>query len=689
MKKIYVLFLTAAVYSGISAQQMEFRLLPDDASRLYDVNSDGKAIFSRGYYDYVAQTTTFGESGVEATNKFNNLGDVAGDMDFVAEDGSSLGQAAYRKNGVWTAIGYFPGDIPGNSWFSSSKAISENSKYVTGQISVGVSGSYPFIYNTETNTLTKLTNGDDLWEYGRGSGINDAGYVAGFVDREDIYNTGTFWVPAYFDPTGNLHYIDLTTTNMQPGEANDISNSGIVAGYKGNKAFIYNINTSEYKSFDPPTGFSSVSFTSVSENGVAVGFAGEFPNRETVIYHPSLGNNPILLKDVLTQNNLTIGTYDDKLGTGMGISSDGNWVAGFGNVEGAPFFAKGWMANFKGLLLDSNDCKILVPDNIVTTIDNPTQSSKIINYTAELNCQSSSSAGLTMVMVKGLASGSAFPIGTTDVVYHLVDADGKVHYTASFKVTVNDLYCTSVPYWGGGMYDSITKVQYAGIDNSSAVGTGVPAEYFLDKVAEVRQGETKPLNIEALTSGATEKISLFIDWNQNGLFTDAGEMYEVGDVTSTFDENWNETPATISKDITTPVGALLGTTRMRIVMKYGNNTDTYVTNPCDTTEAGDFLMGQTEDYMVNVKEYLATDNPTLKAFSYYPNPVTDILNISSTNNISSVSVYSADGKLISNQSYSAKSTTIKSDLSKLKTGIYLVKANLTDGSQKDLKIIKK
>ena len=72
---------------------------------------------------------------------------------------------------------------------------------------------------------------------------------------------------------------------------------------------------------------------------------------------------------------------------------------------------------------------------------------------------------------------------------------------------------------------------------------------------------------------------------------------------------------------------------------------------------------------------------------FYPNPVNDILNLSSEKNISSVSIYSTDGKIMFDGVY--KDNAIKLDLSKLKAGVYMVKANLNDGSQKNLKVIKK
>lgn len=347
MRKIYLvsLSLVLTVFSFLSAQETSLRVLEGMGTRLFDINDSGNALHAGGYYDYASNTSTSMEPEAYATNRLNNAGDVAGKMPFLANDGSNLDQAAFRKNGIWNAIGYFPGDVPGNSWFGGANSISENSKFVTGQISVGVTGSYPFIYDTETNTLTKLTDGDDLWLYGRGQGVNDAGYVSGFVDREDIFNTGTFWVPAYFDPSGNLHYIDFDTPEY--GEAADINNAGQIVGYKGNKAFFYDITTGEYLSFGATEDYSDPKFTSISENGIAIGYAGGLGGRDVIIYHQGLAK-PILLKDYLISQGVNITTFDGTLGTGMGISPDGHFICGFDNA--APvFFAAGWVVYLEGV----------------------------------------------------------------------------------------------------------------------------------------------------------------------------------------------------------------------------------------------------------------------------------------------------------------------------------------------------
>jgi hypothetical protein len=309
-----------------------------------------------------------------------------------------------------------------------------------------------------------------------------------------------------------VHYIG----DLGYGEAADINDAGQVVGYKDGKPFIYNINTGVYKSFNVPAGYDSAVFSSISENGIAVGYAGQAGNREVIIYHPSLSSNPVFLKDILTSQNVAVTTFDGKLGTAMGISSNGNFIAGFDNSI-PPFFAAGWAVNLNNLLLSSNDCSITCPDNIQTTIASPSETSVVVNYTLPVTCGSSSSSGLQTVLVSGYESGSQFPIGVTNVVHNLVDADGKIVYVCSFQVTVNDVYCSTTPTWG---VDSITKVQFAGIDNTSDPYSSQANEYYLDKVGEVYQGSQYPITIEANTNGGYDYATVFVD----GIKTEALQM---------------------------------------------------------------------------------------------------------------------------------------------------------------------
>ena len=74
------------------------------------------------------------------------------------------------------------------------------------------------------------------------------------------------------------------------------------------------------------------------------------------------------------------------------------------------------------------------------------------------------------------------------------------------------------------------------------------------------------------------------------------------------------------------------------------------------------------------------------AFRHYPNPVKDVLNLSSVNEISSVAVYNMLGQQVLAKEVNAAETTV--DMSKLADGAYIV--NVTAGnSVKTIKVVKK
>jgi hypothetical protein len=89
---------------------------------------------------------------------------------------------------------------------------------------------------------------------------------------------------------------------------------------------------------------------------------------------------------------------------------------------------------------------------------------------------------------------------------------------------------------------------------------------------------------------------VWIDWNHNCSFTDAGESFDLG-----------QTPGTagtfiLTANITVPSGALTGTTRMRVAEKYSTNPGS-----CDVT-----TYGEAEDYTVNIPP--SSTNLNIKAY---------------------------------------------------------------------------
>jgi hypothetical protein len=171
-------------------------------------------------------------------------------------------------------------------------------------------------------------------------------------------------------------------------------------------------------------------------------------------------------------------------------------------------------------------------------------------------------------------------------------------------------YCSSK---GITNYEYISSVSVGGINNISGDNGGYGN--FTNMVASINPGAVTSITLTPGYHGPgyTEFWTVYIDYNQNGLFTDAGEM-----VLQT------SSSSAITKTFTVPASALTGNTRMRIQMQYGLNQ----TNPCAS-----FSYGEVEDYTVNIgaknKLLLApdeenantlTDNNEVSSIRLYPNP---------------------------------------------------------------------
>jgi hypothetical protein len=79
-------------------------------------------------------------------------------------------------------------------------------------------------------------------------------------------------------------------------------------------------------------------------------------------------------------------------------------------------------------------------------------------------------------------------------------------------------------------------------------------------------------------------------------------------------------------------------------------------------------------------------NTPLDSFTYYPNPVEDILNIKSETTITKCEVYNLNSRLILEQKPNTKEVAIK--CTTLATGVYFVKLFYTDGTLKNIRIMK-
>ena len=267
-------------------------------------------------------------------------------------------------------------------------------------------------------------------------------------------------------------------------------------------------------------------------------------------------------------------------------------------------------------------------------------------------------------------------------------ATGCTEFSFTTSANLFAPYCGPLIYSSG--VEPITSVVFGGMTNTSAAAIGGTAhESFVNKIANVNREGSFPIKLQGNTDGAsfTTKFIVFIDWNQDGDFLDAGETYF--DTAATTIQVVGSTGVDGKEaigNIVVPADALLGNTRMRIKKNFGSTT--FYPNPCSsagTLAAGTNTgYGQAEDYTVNVGAKLAVSSATKSQLSVYPNPVKDVLNINSNDQkVTQVALYSIDGKLVKTINQDVKNINVN-DLPK---GVYLVKVK-SSGTEKSFKVVK-
>ena len=182
------------------------------------------------------------------------------------------------------------------------------------------------------------------------------------------------------------------------------------------------------------------------------------------------------------------------------------------------------------------------------------------------------------------------------------------------------------------------------------------------------------MDIEGNTDGAfTSRVVIFIDWNQNMILDDEGEVYEY---TETLTNSDGTDGQFVSNDIVVPVDAALGETRMRVKKIYG--TFDFL-DPCLGA-----AYGQAEDYTISVG-VLSTNDNVIEGFSYYPNPSSDVINLSAKQNIEKAAIYNILGQKVIDQDINATSSQL--NVSNLVTGAYLMQVSV-DGKTATYKVLK-
>lgn len=217
--------------------------------------------------------------------------------------------------------------------------------------------------------------------------------------------------------------------------------------------------------------------------------------------------------------------------------------------------------------------------------------------------------------------------------------------------------------------ERIKRVQFGTIDNTSTGTDGYEDFSYISTDLTKGQAYTITITPEWPGTNYSEAYAVFIDWNNNGVFTDAGETA------------WTKSGSTtspVSGSITIPASAITGTVRMRVILKFSS----VPTNACTSIS-----YGQIEDYSLNLKnaQLAVSENSTSKT-AIYPNPVKDVLNIrSNETGALAYRIFNAAGQLMAEGISADK----KINAEKLTSGNYIIELTDRNGIISTSKFIKK
>ncbi len=250
-------------------------------------------------------------------------------------------------------------------------------------------------------------------------------------------------------------------------------------------------------------------------------------------------------------------------------------------------------------------------------------------------------------------------------------------YSASRSFTTTGCvipYCSSAGT--NTSLEYINRVVLGTINNISGNNNGYAD--FTAQSTNLVGGVAKTISMYPGFTGTsrTEAWRVYIDYNHNGLFTDAGERVASG-----------ASKSTVTRTFTVPITALNGPTRMRVQMKYTS----YATSSCAT-----FASGEVEDYTINI-----TGNPASPAMEgspfmtdlfsknnnanlvLFPNPANDFINLdfsATKEGLSDISIYNIIGQNVVKLNYMfvEGENLLRINTAELSKGIYLLEISISN-----------
>jgi hypothetical protein len=213
----------------------------------------------------------------------------------------------------------------------------------------------------------------------------------------------------------------------------------------------------------------------------------------------------------------------------------------------------------------------------------------------------SSTDGVMYSNIAGATSASYATSQSVNSYYYCIvtcTSSGLADTSTVLNVTMNspmNCYCLSNATNAGD--EEILNVTVSSLNNTSTCATtggpGSTLNRYSDYTtivgaAALTQSSVYSFSVQVGTCGGNfpSGTAIYIDYNQNGLFTDAGEFVYTTPATT-------NGPHFVTGNFTVPAGALIGNTRMRVINAEGFSGAGIT--PCLV-----YGYGETEDYLVNI-----------------------------------------------------------------------------------------